>query len=105
MHPALTRYMGKEPTVCATCRRRAAGFGYSPRRITVSTVGLVTGIDKLGAERLGVNLAVSLHAARDDVRSRLMPINRSLNRCSVSGCRGVLIVTTPQTFTSDSTFG
>jgi 23S rRNA (adenine2503-C2)-methyltransferase len=39
------------------------GFGFSPRRITVSTVGLVAGIDKLGAEKLGVNLAISLHAA------------------------------------------
>jgi 23S rRNA (adenine2503-C2)-methyltransferase len=55
------------------------GFGYSPRRITVSTVGLVTGIDRLGGERLGVNLAVSLHAASDEVRSRLMPVNRSWN--------------------------
>jgi 23S rRNA (adenine2503-C2)-methyltransferase len=53
------------------------GFGYSPRRITVSTVGLVAGIDRLGAEKIGVNLAISLHAARDDVRSRLMPVNRS----------------------------
>jgi 23S rRNA (adenine2503-C2)-methyltransferase len=53
------------------------GFGYSPRRITVSTVGLVAGIDRLGAEKLGVNLAISLHAARDDVRSRLMPVNKS----------------------------
>ena len=31
MHPALVRYMGKVPTVCAICRRRAAGFGYTPR--------------------------------------------------------------------------
>jgi 23S rRNA (adenine2503-C2)-methyltransferase len=53
------------------------GFGYSPRRITVSTVGLVTGIDRLGAEGLGVNLAISLHASRDEVRSRLMPVNRA----------------------------
>jgi 23S rRNA (adenine2503-C2)-methyltransferase len=53
------------------------GFGYSPRRITVSTVGLVSGIDKLGSERLGVNLAISLHAARDEVRSRLMPVNKA----------------------------
>ena len=53
------------------------GFGYSARRITVSTVGLVTGIDRLGAEALGVNLAISLHAASDEIRSRLMPINRS----------------------------
>jgi 23S rRNA (adenine2503-C2)-methyltransferase len=55
------------------------GVGYSPRRITVSTVGLVPGIDKLGREDLKVNLAVSLHATSDDVRSRLMPVNRSFD--------------------------
>ncbi len=55
------------------------GLGYSPRRLTVSTVGLVTGIDKLGREDLKVNLAISLHAATDEVRGRLMPINRSWN--------------------------
>src|SRR5581483_11191853 len=53
------------------------GFGYSPRRITVSTVGLVTGIERLAREDLRVNLAVSLHADADEVRSRLMPVNRS----------------------------
>jgi 23S rRNA (adenine2503-C2)-methyltransferase len=52
------------------------GFGFSPRRITVSTVGLVQGLERLAREDLRVNLAVSLHAATDDVRSRLMPINR-----------------------------
>jgi 23S rRNA (adenine2503-C2)-methyltransferase len=46
------------------------GFGYSPRRITVSTVGLVSGIDRLGREDLRVNLAISLHAASDEVRGR-----------------------------------
>jgi 23S rRNA (adenine2503-C2)-methyltransferase len=55
------------------------GFGYSPRRLTVSTVGLVSGIDRLGREDLRVNLAISLHAASDDVRGRLMPVNRSWN--------------------------
>lgn len=55
------------------------GIGYSPRRITVSTVGLVSGIERLGREQLKVNLAVSLHAASDDVRARLMPVNRSWN--------------------------
>jgi 23S rRNA (adenine2503-C2)-methyltransferase len=53
------------------------GLGYSPRRITVSTVGLVSGIEKLAREDLKVNLAISLHAASDDVRSRLMPVNRA----------------------------
>jgi len=55
------------------------GLGMSPRRITVSTVGLVSGIDKLGREGLKVNLAISLHAATDDVRGRLMPVNRAWN--------------------------
>src|SRR5919197_1963489 len=55
------------------------GLAYSPRRLTVSTVGLVSGIDKLGREDLKVNLAISLHGATDEVRGRLMPINRSWN--------------------------
>ena len=53
------------------------GLGYSPRRITVSTVGLVPAIERLGREELKVNLAISLHGATDEVRGRLMPVNRS----------------------------
>jgi 23S rRNA (adenine2503-C2)-methyltransferase len=52
------------------------GFAFSPRRITVSTVGLVQAIERLARENLRVNLAISLHAATDEVRSRLMPVNR-----------------------------
>src|SRR6185295_2942292 len=55
------------------------GIGYSPRRITVSTVGLVKGIERLAREDLKVNLAISLHAADDETRERLMPVNRSWN--------------------------
>ena len=55
------------------------GIGYSPRRITVSTVGLVKGIERLARENLKVNLAISLHAADDETRERLMPVNRSWN--------------------------
>ncbi len=55
------------------------GLGYSPRRITVSTVGLVPAIDRLGREDLKVNLAISLHGATDEIRGRLMPINRSFD--------------------------
>jgi 23S rRNA (adenine2503-C2)-methyltransferase len=55
------------------------GIGYSPRRITVSTVGLVSGIERLGRENLKVNLAISLHAATDQTRGQLMPVNRSWN--------------------------
>ena len=51
-------------------------LGISARRLTVSTVGLVPGIRKLGAEQLPVNLAVSLHAANDTLRDELVPPNR-----------------------------
>jgi 23S rRNA (adenine2503-C2)-methyltransferase len=51
-------------------------FGFSPRRITVSTVGLVSGIERLAKESLKVNLAISLHATSNEIRDRIMPINR-----------------------------
>jgi 23S rRNA (adenine2503-C2)-methyltransferase len=50
--------------------------GMSPRRITVSTAGLVPAIRKFGSEGLRVNLAVSLNAPNDVIRSQLMPINK-----------------------------
>ena len=52
------------------------GANFSPRRITLSTVGHVPGIQKLAASDLGVNLAVSLSATTDEVRDQIMPINR-----------------------------
>lgn len=51
------------------------GLGISPRRITVSTVGLVPQMERL-LEDTSVHIAVSLTAARDELRDRLMPINR-----------------------------
>ncbi|HKN08074.1 MAG TPA: radical SAM protein, partial [Pseudomonadota bacterium] len=51
------------------------GMGISPRRITVSTVGLVPMMERLLAD-IPVNLAVSIHAAGDQLRDRLVPINR-----------------------------
>ena len=51
-------------------------FGFSPRRITVSTVGLVGGIERLARENLRVNLAISLHATSNEIRDRIMPVNR-----------------------------
>ncbi len=53
-----------------------AGLGISPRRITVSTSGLIPRIEQLGQEGLPVTLAISLHAARDELRDVLVPINR-----------------------------
>ena len=52
------------------------GIAIGARRITLSTVGLPEGIDKLARENLQINLAVSLHSAVDETRSRIVPINR-----------------------------
>lgn len=51
------------------------GIGLSRRRITLSTSGVVPLMDQCG-EELGVNLAISLHAVRDDLRDALVPLNR-----------------------------
>jgi 23S rRNA (adenine2503-C2)-methyltransferase len=51
-------------------------LGISPRRIVVSTSGLIPRIEQLGEEDLSVTLAISLHAARDELRDVLVPINR-----------------------------
>jgi len=51
------------------------GIALSRRRITLSTSGVVPMMDRCGAE-LGVNLAVSLHAVRDELRDQLVPLNR-----------------------------
>jgi 23S rRNA (adenine2503-C2)-methyltransferase len=51
------------------------GFGLGARKITISTVGLVPGIRKFADEDTQVNLAVSLHAATDELRNQLVPIN------------------------------
>ncbi len=52
------------------------GAAIPPRRITISTVGLVPMIDRLARENLGVRLAISLTSAIDEKRDRLMPVNR-----------------------------
>ena len=51
------------------------GIGLSRRRITLSTSGVIPMMDKCG-EELGVNLAVSLHAVRDELRDEIVPLNR-----------------------------
>ncbi|SMO51741.1 23S rRNA (adenine(2503)-C(2))-methyltransferase RlmN [Fodinibius sediminis] len=54
-------------------------IGLSPKRITVSTVGLTKQIRQLADERQPFNLAISLHAANDEKRDEIMPINSSMN--------------------------
>jgi 23S rRNA (adenine2503-C2)-methyltransferase len=53
------------------------GFGLGARRLTISTVGLVPGIERLAKADKPVRLAVSVHAADDDLRDRLVPVNRT----------------------------
>jgi 23S rRNA (adenine2503-C2)-methyltransferase len=57
-------------------RRIHDDMGISARHITVSTVGVIPGIRRLTHEPLPVNLAVSLHAANDELRNRLVPLNK-----------------------------
>jgi 23S rRNA (adenine2503-C2)-methyltransferase len=51
-------------------------FNIGARHISVSTVGIVEGIQKLSENPLQINLAISLHAPDDELRSKIMPINR-----------------------------
>ena len=63
------------------------GVAISKRRITLSTSGVVPEIKRCG-EELGVNLAISLHATRDDLRNELVPINRKYPLAElVDACR------------------
>jgi 23S rRNA (adenine2503-C2)-methyltransferase len=52
------------------------GLNIGARRITISTCGLIPGIKKLAAENLQIELSVSLHAADEQTRSRIMPVNK-----------------------------
>jgi len=52
------------------------GLGIGARRITLSTCGVIPGIERLAGEGLQVELSISLHAPDDELRTRLMPVNR-----------------------------
>lgn len=68
--------LANEAAVWAAIERFHADLGLSARHLTVSTVGIVPGIMALAQRPLPVNLAVSLHAANDELRDELVPINR-----------------------------
>jgi 23S rRNA (adenine2503-C2)-methyltransferase len=53
------------------------GLAFGVRRMSISTCGIVPGILKLADDPLKVNLAISLHAPNDELRSKLMPVNRA----------------------------
>jgi len=64
------------------------GISISPRRVTLSTSGVVPGITRLAGEPTIPNLAISLNATTDDVRNLLMPINRKWNIATLlEACR------------------
>jgi len=54
----------------------SAGRHWGPRRVTISTCGVVSGIDALTQSKLKARLAISLHSAFDETRSKIMPVNR-----------------------------
>lgn len=68
--------MANENAVWGAVERFHGAIGMSARHLTISTVGLVPGIRKLTERPLPVNLAVSLHAANDELRDHLVPINK-----------------------------
>lgn len=63
--------------------RSRDGLGISPRRITISTVGLPPSIDRLADSGVPYNLAVSLHAPNDELRSEIVPVNKKIGIAAV----------------------
>jgi len=65
-----------------------AGFGLSPRRVTVSTAGIVPKIEELGREPVRPKLAVSLNASTEEMRRELMPITRKYHLADlIAACK------------------
>ena len=85
--------LANEAAVWAAAERLHGDLGLSARHLTISTIGIVPGIRKLAEHRLPVTLAVSLHAANDELRDRLVPINRRYPLGEVlSACADLLAV-------------
>jgi 23S rRNA (adenine2503-C2)-methyltransferase len=75
------------------------GLGISPRRITISTVGLPAAIDRLVERRAPYRLAISLHAANDALRDQLVPVNARIGLREVLGAADRFVVATGQRIT------
>ncbi len=59
------------------------GLAIATRRQTISTSGISTKIEKMGKENLGIQLAISLHAVDDTLRTELIPMNKAYNIASI----------------------
>ena len=68
--------LANEAAVWGAVERIHGDLGLSARHLTISTIGIVPGIRSLAARPLPVNLAVSLHAANDELRETLVPMNK-----------------------------
>ncbi len=68
--------LANEEAVWQAVTRIHEAIGISARHLTISTVGIIQGINTLAERPLPVNLAVSLHAARNELRNELVPINK-----------------------------
>jgi len=85
--------LANEDAVWRAVEHLHGDLGLSARHITISTVGVVPGIRKLSQRPLPVNLAVSLHAANDELRDELVPLNRRYGIDTlVDACRDYLKV-------------
>ncbi len=64
------------------------GLGVAPRRVTLSTVGVLPALARLASEPLMPNLAISLHATTEELRDRLVPVNRAYGLADlIAACR------------------
>jgi 23S rRNA (adenine2503-C2)-methyltransferase len=68
--------LANEQNVWGAIERIHGDLGLSARHLTISTIGIVPGIRSLSSRPLPVNLAVSLHAANDELRDQLIPMNK-----------------------------
>ncbi|MBN2387754.1 MAG: 23S rRNA (adenine(2503)-C(2))-methyltransferase RlmN [Anaerolineales bacterium] len=70
------------------------GYNFGARRFTISTVGLVPGIRRFTEEKRQVNLAISLHAADDELRSSMLPVDKRYPIAALlSACRDYVAAT------------
>lgn len=70
------------------------GYNLGHRRFTISTVGLVPMIERFASEKHQINLAVSLHAANDELRSSMMPVNKKYPIAQlIQACRDYVATT------------
>lgn len=76
----------KGVTDCFSILLDNLGLAIGPRKITVSSVGLVPAIKKFGELDTGINLAISLNATTDKVRSSIMPVNKKFNLDTLLDC-------------------